>query len=577
MSQLPSTVPTIRGWQAPPPRGSEHIETPQTPAQRRPISPAQILHRPEESAEIAAQLVRRHPPIVSITGRPGTGRTAVLHEVVAQLRMSRQPMILRPFVADGLSPTDALQARLESVVAHEASVPEAIVIDDFDQIARLGKTGSIDRDFIERVSQAAALGMIRFLIVLNDERLDALEGLDIDLTDTIAHIRLGTLPRDEMVDIVRTMAGAHVDAAGFSLNEDQLASALAPAAANEYLGQPGLAISRVETAVARARQRGGRIISGRDLECSASNASALSAEGLKSRLLAEVRGQDAAVSTLAGRLAPALTGLKLRPERPHGVFLFAGPSGVGKTETAKRLADTVYGSPDALIRLDMSEYANEDDARMKLIGASKVWKNSSTEGLLTTKVIEKPRSVILLDEFEKPHPSVWNVFLQVFDEGMLTDGRGRVASFAESIIILTSNLGAREASVRSAGFGEVDQYDASRQDAAISDALPPELQGRLTATVHFDPLSVDALRELARMELERAMTRFEHQGWQIDFDDDVVEWVVHSAHDARFGARQVQRTIESEIFPLLASRPISKLRVRAEDGQLSVDEAEYPC
>lgn len=281
-----------------------------------------------------------------------------------------------------------------------------------------------------------------------------------------------------------------------------------------------------------------------------------------------MRGQDVAIGILAGRLAPALAGLKLRLERPHGVFLFAGPSGVGKTETAKRLADAVYGSPDALIRLDMSEYANEEDARMKLIGASKVWKNSSTEGLLTTKVIEKPRSVILLDEFEKSHPSVWNVFLQVFDEGTLTDGWGRVASFAETIIILTSNLGAREASARSAGFGEVEQFDAGRQDAAISEALPPELQGRLTATVHFDPLSADALHELARIELERAFDRFEHLGWHIEFDDDVVEWVAHSAYDARFGVRHVQRAIETEIFPLIAAS--SRRQVRLSGNQEGV-------
>lgn len=226
-----------------------------------------------------------------------------------------------------------------------------------------------------------------------------------------------------------------------------------------------------------------------------------------------------------------------------------GPSGSGKTETAKQLAATVYGSADALIRLDMTEYANEEDARMKLIGASSVWKNSSIHGLLTTKVIVQPRSVVLLDEFEKAHPSVWNVFLQVFDEGRLTDGWGNVASFAETIVVLTSNLGVREGSARAAGFGDKGDFDAARQDAVITEAMPPELLNRITATVRFDSLSPEAVRDIARMELTRAFERFSQNGWQIEFDDEVVEWISRSGYDARYGARHVQRTIESELFP----------------------------
>ena len=421
---------------------------------------------------------------------------------------------------------------------------------NLDRLARLGKSGSVDRDFIDRISQVSALGFFRFLIVVNEDRIDTLAGLDEDLAEGICHIRLNSRLLDE---------------------------ALSPAAADGKIGQPGLAIERVDAAIARARQRKRADLRLDDFEYGAATMAAPTADELKSRLRAHVRGQDSAISVVAERLAPALAGLKLRPERPHNVFFFAGPSGVGKTETAKRLAEAVYGSPEVLIRLDMSEHADEDYARMKLIVASKIWKNSSTDGLLTTKVLEKPRSVILLDKFEKSDPSAWNVFLQVFDEGKLTDGCDHVASFSDTIVILTSNLGAREGGARSAGHGEAGEFDTSRQDAATSDALPPELQGRLTATVHFDPLAADALRELARMELERVFARFGQQGWQIEFDDDVVDWVAHAGYDSRFGARHVQRVIETEIFPLIATSNSRHVQLAADQqgAKLTMAHTSY--
>src|SRR5699024_3174959 len=350
--------------------------------------------------------------------------------------------------------------------------------------------------------------IVRILIVLDDRYLADLTGLDKSLADRIIHVRPGALPRHDLEEAIRAAIGPHAETAGFALDEAIISAALSPAATDEFRAQPGLGIARTEAAIARARQRRSMTLSVEDFEAVTARTAAPTAGQLKTALSSTVKGQDQALETIAERLAPTLAGLKLRPERPQGVLLFVGPSGVGKTETAKQLATTVYGTAAALIVLDMTEYANQEDARMKLIGASPVWKNSSTDGLLTTKVIQKPRSVVLLDEFEKAHPLVWNIFLPVFDEGRLTDDWGNVAYFSDTIVIMTSNLGVREGSARTAGFGHERAFDAKRQDAAIAEALPPELLNRITATVRFDALSQEAIRELARMELERAFSRF---------------------------------------------------------------------
>lgn len=149
---------------------------------------------------------------------------------------------------------------------------------------------------------------------------------------------------------------------------------------------------------------------------------------------------------------------------------------------------------------------------------------------------------------------------------------GNVADFSETIVIMTSNLGVREGSTRTVGFGSQSDFDAARQDAAIADAMPPELLNRITATVRFDALSAATVRDIARMELTQAFDRFAKNGWHIEFDDEVVEWIARSGYDARFGARHVQRTIETETFPRIAALPSKSARVFVEEDALDVLE-----
>lgn len=262
-----------------------------------------------------------------------------------------------------------------------------------------------------------------------------------------------------------------------------------------------------------------------------------------------IRGQDDALGVIAERVAMGLHRLKLRPERPHAVLMLNGPSGTGKTATARALARAAYGDEGALIRLDMSEFADAADGRMKLIGASRIWKNSSREGLLTTRVQERPRSVVLLDEFEKSHRSVQQLFLQAFDEGRLTDGWGYEADFSETIIVLTTNLG------------------TAPDFRSPEDAFSPELLGRVDAQVRFNPLSAETLQEIAANEVEDTVRRLAGQGWRLDIDPAVTEWVAARLGDSSRGARGLLHELDRRLLAPLVAFPERAVRVRTrEDG-----------
>lgn len=568
LNTLPTEVPVMQGLED----WTRRSTAASRPSPEAPVQPAAEIRRPAESHEIAAQLQRWTAQIVSITGRSGTGRSALISEVAAQLQRSEHPMHLRPFQVPGETAIKSLEQQLRRTVANEAGVPEVIVIDDFDQIAQLETGFQAEKEFVDHIEQVCATGTVRFLIVLRQDHLDALAQANYELAERIVHVRVGELPRTDLEDIVRQQTDLRLSAAGLDLTDDLLDLALSASTGPTRVGQPNLAINRIESALARARLRRGRVLTKDDFVVGPSQTSATSSSIMRTDLRERVRGQEEAIDTIVDAVTPAMAGLKLRPNRPHAVLLFTGPSGVGKTEAAKQLAKTAYGSEQAVVRLDMSEYANEEDARMKLIGASRIWKGSSTAGLLTSKIIARPRCLVLLDEFEKAHPNVWNLFLQVFDEGRLTDGWGQVATFADTIIVMTSNLGVREGSERAAGFGAGNSFNVSRQDAAIARALPPELQNRMTATVHFAPLSADAIREVAFIELERAFDQLARVGWQVEFDPDVVEWVARAGYDARFGARNVQRVIETEVFPLLAAAEDRRVRLCTGDSGLSLVE-----
>ena len=267
-------------------------------------------------------------------------------------------------------------------------------------------------------------------------------------------------------------------------------------------------------------------------------------------------GQDEAVEMVSRAVRRGRAGMK-DPKRPIGSFMFLGPTGVGKTELARALAENLFGSENSIIRLDMSEYM-EPHSVSKMIGSPPGYVGFDDGGQLTERVRLQPYSVILFDEIEKAHPDVFNILLQVLEDGMLTDAKGRTADFKNTVIIMTSNIGARDITDRrTLGFSddtEKNKYE-SMSDAVkneLKKVFKPEFLNRVDETVIFRPLTKEQTEDIARLQLELVRARGAENGVKIDFAPGVAEYIARKGFDPKFGARPLKRLIRREIEDMLA-------------------------
>ncbi|HEM4493192.1 TPA: ATP-dependent Clp protease ATP-binding subunit [Streptococcus suis] len=265
---------------------------------------------------------------------------------------------------------------------------------------------------------------------------------------------------------------------------------------------------------------------------------------LASDLKAHVIGQDEAVDKIAKAIRRNRVGLGA-PNRPIGSFLFVGPTGVGKTELSKQLAIELFGSADSMIRFDMSEYM-EKHAVAKLVGAPPGYVGYEEAGQLTEKVRRNPYSLILLDEVEKAHPDVMHMFLQVLDDGRLTDGQGRTVSFKDTIIIMTSNAGTGKVEA-SVGFGAAMEGRTQSVLGQLSNFFTPEFMNRFDGIIEFQPLSKENLLEIVSLMLDDVNKRLSHNGISLHVTDKVKEKLVDLGYDPKMGARPLRRTIQDQI------------------------------
>jgi ATP-dependent Clp protease ATP-binding subunit ClpC len=295
---------------------------------------------------------------------------------------------------------------------------------------------------------------------------------------------------------------------------------------------------------------------------------------MEEELHKRVAGQNDAVKAVSQAIRRTRAGLK-DPKRPSGSFIFAGPSGVGKTELSRTLAEFLFGTEDALIQLDMSEFHDRYTVS-RLVGAPPGYVGYDEGGQLTEKVRRRPFSVVLFDEIEKAHPDVFNTLLQILEEGRLTDAQGRSVDFRNTVLIMTSNLGTADLRKANVGFARADEaISYEKMKDKVNDALKaqfrPEFLNRIDDTIVFHELSTDEVTQIVDLMIARVQRQLEGQGLGLELTPEAKVFLAHKGYDPQLGARPLRRAIQRLVEDPVSEKLLLK-EVRA--GEIVVVDAE---
>jgi ATP-dependent Clp protease ATP-binding subunit ClpC len=293
----------------------------------------------------------------------------------------------------------------------------------------------------------------------------------------------------------------------------------------------------------------------------------------------KVVGQDNAVELVSDAIKRARAGIS-DPNRPIGSFLFLGPTGVGKTELAKTLAEFMFNDPEALLRIDMSEYM-EGHSVSKMIGSPPGYVGHDDHGGLTEQVRRRPYSVILLDEIEKANPEVFNILLQVLDSGHLTDAKGRKVNFKNTVIIMTSNIGAEHID-RMSTFGFADDHGDAAQFVQAKDKVMdslkayfrPEFLNRLDEIITFDLLTPEVISDIVKIQVDDVIERLEKKEIKLSLSQEVYDYLSVEGYDARYGARPLRRLIQSKILTPVANNMVGEGMVQGGTVKVSMKKGK---
>jgi ATP-dependent Clp protease ATP-binding subunit ClpC len=298
---------------------------------------------------------------------------------------------------------------------------------------------------------------------------------------------------------------------------------------------------------------------------------------MEDELHKRVIGQEDAIKAVSQAIRRTRAGLK-DPKRPSGSFVFLGPSGVGKTELAKTLAEFLFGDEDALIALDMSEYM-EKHTVSRLVGSPPGYVGYDEGGQLTEAVRRRPFSVVLFDEVEKAHPDVFNTLLQILEEGRLTDAQGRTVDFRNTVLIMTSNLGTADLRKANLGFAKADEaVSYERMKAKVQDALKahfkPEFLNRIDETIVFHELTVSEVTRIVDLMIRRVSTQLAGQGLGFELTDAAKEFLAREGYDPTMGARPLRRAIQRLVEDPLSERLLNKEFTAGEIIVVDIDQAD---
>jgi ATP-dependent Clp protease ATP-binding subunit ClpC len=504
---------------------------------------------------------------VLLVGEHGVGKSAVLREVLRDLH--RDGWFVYEASATELMAGQVyigeLDTRLREIAERSAGRPILWVMPSFAEAISAGQHSRSRIGAVDKLFPYIETGKIRMVGELDPGAYDLAIQQRPRLASAFETLRLDPLTADEAVAVAkdwREQAGLDIDDATIADTFD-LAEHYLPG-----IAAPGGPLRLLKATAGQVTGEGGERIRTGDVLKTLSEATGLplhvvdpqaplDLEDVRRFFSTRIIGQAEAVDCLVERIALVKAGLT-DPTRPFGVFLFVGPTGTGKTELAKALAEFLFGSPDRLVRLDMSEFQTPDSLE-RLLGDTL---EQSEAAALISSVRSNPFSVVLLDEFEKAHYNIWNVFLQLFDDGRLTDRRGGTADFRQCVVILTSNLGAAVERRTRLGFGDEtgSRFRRETVERTVSKVFRPEFLNRIDRIVVFHPFERQQIRALLERELTRVLERrgFRARPWAVEWDETALEYLAEKGFSVELGARPLKRAIEHYVLAPLASAIVSR-------------------
>ncbi len=566
-----------------------------------------VIGRSREVEEVIDILGKRRTNNPCLVGEPGVGKTAVVEGVAQQLAQARgalgEKVVIELDVATLVAGTQLRGSFSEKLNALKDEVKRAggrvvVFIDEIHTLVGAGSTGDGPQDAANELKSAMARGDFPCIGATTHDEFRKHISNDPALERRFTPVVVKEPSVPETVQILEGVVSRYEDHHGLRYTKEALQAAASLAAryvSDRFL--PDKAISLVDLAGSRCHREGKDVVEPKDVARVVAKLAGIPEERLlmtdSSRLLKleenlaqRVIGHHDVIQRISRVIRRNYAGFSSR--RPMGSFLFLGPTGVGKTEMARALADVLFGSPDALVRLDMSELS-EGHGVSRLIGSPAGYVGYGEGGQLTEPVRRKPSSVVVLDEIEKAHREVQMLLLQVLEEGRLTDGKGRHIDFSNAVIVLTTNLGAETFSrtERRVGFGAEEAAvkagpDLDAAQASARRALPPELWNRIDERLPFRPLAEQDVAKIANLLLAQSSQRLSSEkGIEYIADDEVVTHLLRSGgFDPQLGARPMRQTVQRLVEGPLAERILAgefgtgdRVRVALRAGQLSFQRA----